>query len=114
MGSCEQPTPGNPALLNEVLSVPPVARLLVVLMPPTPKSAKSMNSGRRGRFRRAENARAANAPGAGIHVEVDIQLLPFGLGLFGGAEVLFHVSQRAEQSFLFATPQRHPDGAPRL
>src|ERR1035441_6973612 len=41
---------------------------------------------RRGGFRRPEHARAANASGAGIHVEVDIQLLPFGLGVFGGGQ----------------------------
>ena len=38
--------PGNPALLKDVLSVPPVARLLVVLTPPTPQSVNRPNTPR--------------------------------------------------------------------
>src|SRR5580700_7111353 len=46
IGSCCNPIPGNPALLNDVLSVPPVARLFVWLTPPTPQSVNSPNTPR--------------------------------------------------------------------
>ena len=35
MPSWLKPMPGSPALLNDVLSVPPVARLVVAVAPPT-------------------------------------------------------------------------------
>ena len=37
MGSCPNPIPGSPALLNDVLSVPPTLRLSVALAPMTPR-----------------------------------------------------------------------------
>jgi len=46
MGSCDMPTPGSPALLNDVLSVPPVCRLLVLPTPATPHSANCIITGR--------------------------------------------------------------------
>ena len=116
MGSCCMPTPASPALLKDVLSVPPMARLLEATAPATPRSAKGSRAlrtivGGRGR---SENARAADPAGARIDIEIAIELGEFGLGIFEGAEVLLHVRLRTEQSLLLAGPQRDADGAPRL
>ena len=45
IGSCWSPTPGSPALLYDVLSVPPVLRLRVTLIPPTPYSLNCIRTG---------------------------------------------------------------------
>ena len=45
--SWPNPIPGSPALLNDVLSVPPVWRLVVVIAPATPRSLKDASAWRR-------------------------------------------------------------------
>jgi hypothetical protein len=64
------PMPGRPALLKDVLSVPPVARLDVGIAPNRPQSANCARNRAqcRSRFRRPENARPAQPPRTGVHV----------------------------------------------
>ncbi len=54
---------------------------------------------------RPENSRAARFAGAGIDIEIAIQLGEFRFRIFRAAEMLLHIIQRAEQSFFFAAPQ---------
>ncbi len=46
IGSCTKPMPGKPTLLNDVESVPAMARLLEADAPMTPKSSKGFSSSR--------------------------------------------------------------------
>ncbi len=87
------PMPGNPACENEVLSVPPRRRLLLAMAPATPRSAKGATACAQNVtiFGRTEDAETAHASGAGIDIEVAVKLCVFGLGIFKGPEVLFHV-----------------------
>ena len=76
IGSWLKPMPGSPALLNDVLSVPPTARLrrrrraddAEVL-----ERRERLADDRRGR-RRTEDAGAARAAGAGVDVQVADEL----------------------------------------
>ena len=59
---------------------------------------------------------AADPTGAVIEIEIGGKQFVFRFQLHGLAvgEMLFHIASRAEQSLLFAAPQRHPDGPARL
>ena len=91
IGSWLKPMPGRPALLNDVLSVPPVARLLVALAPATPQVGERRERlpQDRGGFRRPEDRCAADAARAGIHIEIGVELGKLRLGILDRAEMLF-------------------------
>ena len=116
IGSWLKPMPGRPALLNDVESVPPVARLLDRRRAHDADVLERLQelADDRGRLRRAEDARAARAARAGVDVQVRDELRVLGLLCFERAEVLLHVCLRSEEALFLAAPQRDADRAPWL
>src|ERR1041384_4061233 len=67
----------------------------------------------RRRFGRTEHAGSARAPSSRVDVEVACEFPIIRFRLFKRAEVLFHVSLRAEQSFFFTASGGPNTPAPR-